>query len=755
MSQDPWRQAKELFQAALDHPAEGREALVAERCADAAVRAEVMRLLRLHDDSDSFLQTPIEPSEPPATSGGDPLIGRQVGGFTILRRIGAGGMGAVYEAEQEKPRRRAAVKLLRPGFATPSLLRRLEYEAEILAKLQHPGIAHVYAAGTFDLGGGAQPWFAMELVDGAPLRDFARRELTTVPRKLELLIQICDAVQHAHQRGVVHRDLKPANILVVNQRRSGGRPPGGTETTQPIILDFGVARVLDADVQTTMQTAVGELVGTLGYMSPEQLRGDPNDIDARCDLYALGVIGYELLARRLPHDRKGSSVGEYIRAIEQDEPKRLGQVNPALRGDLETIFAKALEKDPARRYQSAADLAADVRRFLRHEPVMARPATALYQLRKFARRNRAAVGGMLATMAALVVGIILYASEARQARIEAARSQYEADKATAINNFMTNDFLMKLLAAANAGDAGQRLPVADLVDQASAQIGIMFADQPLAEAAVRNEVASIYYNLSAFEKAADHFRRALELWEANLGPDHPDTLKAVNNLGQSVAHLGRNEEAEALYRRAVDGRLRVLGEENRYTLASMNNLGNLLRWTGRLEEAESLLRRTLELQRRVHGETHKHTLITLANLGTLLATRGKGEEAVRLYRRAYEASRETLGEDHVSTLVMGSRLATGLHRVGRLDEAARLQEQVVESLAKTLGPGHRDTIVARQVLARILKSQGRREAAIKQLRLALDGCAERPEESGNLLHEIQKSLDGLVTTTQAAPSNAD
>ncbi|MBE7507649.1 MAG: serine/threonine protein kinase [Planctomycetia bacterium] len=742
---DLWRQAKDHFFAALDQPEATRESFVQAHCADPAVRAEVMRLLHLHAHSGEFLQTPIGTAAAAPTAG-DVLVGRQLGEFKILRRIGAGGMGVVYEAEQERPHRRVAVKLLRPGFATPSTLRRLEYEAEVLARLQHPGIAHVYAAGTFDLGDGAQPWFAMQLVEGKPLHAYAGDHLQTIPLQLEVLLEICDAVQHAHQRGVVHRDLKPSNILVSDQPRIDETAAAARAHCRPIILDFGVARVIDANLQTTMQTAVGELVGTLGYMSPEQLKGDPADIDARCDVYALGVLGFELLSGKLPHDRKGSSVGEYIRAIEQDDPQRLGIVNPALRGDLDTIFARALEKDPARRYQSAAELAADLRRFLRHEPVHARPATKFYQLRKFARRNRAVVAGTLTTVAALVTGIVMYGLEARQARSAAAASQYEADKALAINNFITNDFLMKLLAAANADKSGHPLPVADLVDQASAQIAVMFADKPLAEAAVRNEVASIYYNLGNFAKAEDQFRQALNLWESKLGPDHADTLKAVNNLGQTVAQQGRSDEAEVLYRRALDGRLRLLGEEDHYTLTSMNNLGNLLGWTGRAEEGEAMLRRTLAIQTRVQGPNHKHTIIMTVNLATQLAGRNKPDEAVILYQKAYDASRETLGADHVTTLITGSRLATGLRAVGRLDEAEKLQVGIVAALARTLGSAHKDVIIARHVLARIYKSMDRPDDAGEQFRLALQGCAENPDVSTTLAADIKKEMNTLAAS---------
>ncbi|HWL92219.1 MAG TPA: serine/threonine-protein kinase, partial [Phycisphaerae bacterium] len=623
MQRDCWQSAKDLFRLALDQPLGDREAFVSKQCDDTSVLAEVLRLLRLNDDPSDFLVSPMQ-SPANADSGVDPLIGRNLGGFVIIRQIGAGGMGAVYEALQEQPRRRAAVKVLRPGIFASRMQRRFEYESEILAKLHHPGIAQVFAAGTFEIGGGLQPWFAMELIEGPPIQAYIKTHSLSRARKLELLVSICDAVQHAHQRGIVHRDLKPDNVLM----------EVGTEDAdicQPKILDFGVARSIESDVQATMHTVAGELVGTLAYMSPEQLSGDPERIDGRCDVFALGVIGYELLSGRLPHAAGRSSFAEVIRAIEHDEPRRLGALDSGLRGDIEVIIAKALEKDVGRRYQSAAELASDLRRYLNDEPVLARPATVMYQFRKFARRNRVLVGGVATTTLALAAGMVLYAREARTARWEADKSRYEADKATAINNFITNDFLMKLLAAANApAAAGQRLPVADLVEHATERAGTMFAGQPLAEAAVRNEIGTIHYNLGTIDQSAEQFERALALWESQLGPDHVDTLKAVNNLGQARGRQRRLPEAEALYRRALEGRRAALGEDDPYTLVSMNNLADLYRSTGRLDEAEAMLRRTLESQKRVHGTSHKNTITTLGNLAALLTQRDRKDEAMVL-----------------------------------------------------------------------------------------------------------------------------
>jgi len=396
-------------------PAAEQQALLATACPDdPGLRAEVEQLLandaRLGTaEGAAFLETPLRRNDVEAPAGaassrpeGELAGSSHIGRYRLIRLLGEGGMGTVYEAEQDSPRRTVALKVVRPGLTSPALLKRFRHESEMLGRLHHPGIAQVYEAGVADNG---PPFFAMELIRGLPLDEYARRRAKTLPARVELLARVCDAVQHAHDQGIIHRDLKPLNILV-------------DETGQPKVLDFGVARAVDAMLTGAGMTQTGQLLGTLNYMSPEQVTAAPASVDHRADVYSLGVILFELAADQLPYHLENRSLIESARLILDEDPPRIGSLNPELRGDVETIVAKALEKDPTRRYASVADLAADLRRWLAHEPILARPSTVFYQLRKLARRHRALVGGAIATGAALVLGlvgtIIFAVAESRQ-----------------------------------------------------------------------------------------------------------------------------------------------------------------------------------------------------------------------------------------------------------------------------------------------------------------------------------------------------
>ncbi|HET6201589.1 MAG TPA: protein kinase [Planctomycetota bacterium] len=451
MKDDRHEREVDLFDRACDLPPAEREAFLDRECAgDPGMRTRVSRLLGRDAEPETGLDRPAVSAL--AGSPVPPEMPERLGGYRILGVLGRGGMGVVYLAEQESPKRSVALKVLRPGLLDRSLLRRFEHEALALGWLNHPGIAQIYEAGLAETPRGSEPFLAMEWVRGEPLTRHAERRGLSVKERLELLARVCDAVEHAHQKGVIHRDLKPGNILVDG---SG----------QPKVLDFGVARITESDLQaTTLHTRAGEIVGTLAYMSPEQLSGRPEEVDTRSDVYALGVIAYELLSGRMPHDLEGKPLPEATRVLVEREPARLSSVRGELRGDVTTIVAKSIEKEKDRRYASAGELANDLRRHLRDEPILARPSSGFYQLRKFARRNKRLTASLALAAAALLVGSGV---ALRQARIAEEARQLADRRASEALRQASRASLAGATVAAELGDLVNCRRLLDSVPSAS------------------------------------------------------------------------------------------------------------------------------------------------------------------------------------------------------------------------------------------------------------------------------------------------
>ncbi len=521
-------------------------------------------------------------------------------------------------------------------------------------------------------------------------------------------------------------------------RDAYGRCSNQEQSPQVKILDFGVARIVDDDCHSTNATQTGELIGTPGYMSPEQLLGNSHYIDARADVYALGVIGFELLSGQIPYERGTKSIVEFARLVERNEPKSLGQIDAKLRGDLEVIFQKTLERDVDRRYSSVAEFAEDLQRFTTHQPILARPASRIDRFRKFLRRHRVMVSGVTATALALLTGVTMVACEAQRANIAAREAGYEITKATAINGFITNDFLMKLLVSVSRGEESTAQVLLH-VDQAAASINQQFSDQPLSEAAVRNELGTIYYNLRAYDKAEREFSIARTLWQSQLGADHADTLKCMNNLGQAMLGMGRHEEAQSFFRLALAGRRSVLGSDHPATIATQIGLAMSLFSSGRIDEAEAMLRDGLQMAAVQGSEYQKLRMSLRHNLGAVLIQKNKIDQAAELHQMVYRESMETYGWDHVLTWQAATRYAQTLHRGSNNAEAVLILHRVLANIER-IGETHVETITARRVFARILHKQNRIADAIHQLELALKAARQAPTPNAELIAKIDKEL---------------
>jgi non-specific serine/threonine protein kinase/serine/threonine-protein kinase len=601
-------------------------------------------------------------------------FGRSIGRYRVVRVLGEGGMGTVYLAEQNKPRRSVALKVIRPGVASASVLARFEQEAQVLARLQHPGIAQIFDAGTADTGEGIQPYFVMEYIRGRPLIEHAEVHRLGTRQRLELLAKICDAVQHAHQKGIIHRDLKPGNILV-------------TEDSEPKILDFGVARATDADMQTTtLRTDVGQLVGTVPYMSPEQAAGDPNELDVRSDVYALGVVGYELLAGRLPYDLRRKMIHEAVRVIREEEPTPLSSINKVFRGDVETIIQKALEKERLRRYQSASDLAGDIRRYLHDEPIVARPASVSYQLSKFAKRHRAVFGAAVAVLVVLVLASVfaswwaVQATQAEQRAQDALTAEREAlaaataaEQAAVAEREVSDaarEFLVVSLESVSPLERGPDVTVASVLAEGEVEIDAAFAEQPKVRIQLHETYGRVYRGLNLYRRAEEHFRSALDLAQQHLTPDDAQRARLMQSLGAVMLDQGRDREAAALFAE-VDALGAAGGLTDLATLAETEKgWAYFLHNIGDYDLADFYWRKALKKYQSLGEDGTSDAVICIDHMGRLAIDRGDVPAADDLVRAAVATKRRVEGESSIGLAFTLLTLGYLEHAQGRWPEAA-------------------------------------------------------------------------------------
>jgi serine/threonine protein kinase len=715
---EQWPKIKEIVGEALEREPSERSAFLDQACSQhRELRAEIESLLAAHAGasglSEHLWTTNVDKV-------GQPRI---IGPYRLILELGVGGMGQVWLAEQTEPvRRRIALKLIKAGLYDADVVKRFQSERQSLAIMEHPAIAKVFDASATPEG---QPYLAMEYVDGPPITDYCDRKTLSIRERLKLFVQVCEGVQHAHQKAIIHRDLKPSNILVAE---IDGKPT-------PRIIDFGLAKAMAPHVRgETLFTQMGAFLGTPGYMSPEQADPGLRDIDTRTDVYSLGVILYELLTGFLPFDRtkwNKQLLEEVLRQLRETEPQRPsarvsanrdastaqaeargtepGQLVSLLRGDLDWIALKALEKDRERRYGTPSALADDIARYLENRPVEARPASAAYRLRKYVRRH--AVGASVASGAA----VLLIAFAAMQA-VELRRITRERDRADRITGLMTNMFKVSDPSEAR----GNSVTAREILDKSSKEIDTGLTQDPELQAQMMSVMGQVYANLGLYGRAQALLMQAVDIRRRILGAGHPQTLSAMDDLGFTFNREGRYTEAEKLQRDTLEMRRRTLGPEHADTLRSMTNLAGTLSLAGRYAEAEKLQREALDVQRLVLGTDRLETLRSMSDLANTIQREGHYAEAEKLERETVDIQLRVLGPEHTDTLRSMSNLANTLAREGHYAEAEKLQRETLDLRRRILGPEHADTLVAMTDLAVSMKRQGHYAEAEKLERGALD-----------------------------------
>jgi serine/threonine protein kinase/tetratricopeptide (TPR) repeat protein len=763
-----------LAAAAALASSEERAAYLDQACAgDAALRQQVEGLLKAHDQAGHFLDRPAPRPEPANETAGYVPPREQVGTviagrYKLLEEIGEGGMGSVWVAEQTQPvRRKVALKLIKAGMDSKTVLSRFEAERQALALMDHPNIAKVLDGGTTESG---RPFFVMEYVKGVPITRYCDDTRLSIADRLALFVPVCQAVQHAHQKGIIHRDLKPSNILICLY---DGQPV-------PKVIDFGLAKAMHQPLtEHTLYTAHGLMMGTPLYMSPEQAEFNNLDVDTRTDIYSLGVLLYELLTGTTPLEKnrfKEAAWQEMLRLIKDVEPPRPStrlsgsgslpsvaaqrrlepvKLTKLVRGELDWIVMKCLEKDRGRRYETANGLAADLKRYLADEPVQACPPSTAYRLRKFARKHQAGLAMTAVLAAVLLLGAVVStlqavratraeavaltslaeteaarAAEAEQRQLseaaeQKARAAAGAEKQAketalareaetrAVLEFVENQVFAAARPEGQAGGLGREVTLRRAIEAALPFVDKSFHDQPLIEARLRWTLGSSFYYLGERKMAAEQYELARTIYIKHLGSDHPDTLRIIRSLANSYYALGRHTDASKLYEETLAIQKAKLGPDHPHTLQTMQSLASIYQALGQRADALKLYEETLALQKAKLGLDHLDTLQCMSGLAYCYAAFGRHAEALKLREETHRRRRAKLGPDHPTTLESAKALADTYVRLGRQADALKLHEETLALQRAKLGSDHPSTLRSMDGLAKSYDALGRNADALR------------------------------------------